>query len=300
MTGASRSTPADLVLRPMRPADVPAAERLCRASRWNQTAREWELFLGVAGDHCLVAELDGRVVGTAVTTVYGEAVAWIAMVLVDPAQRGRGIGRTLLGRAIASAPAGCTPSLDATPAGRGLYLTLGFSDEYELTRFRGDVTREPVVTGTASGRRVQVAAADDLDEIVELDRRTFGAERRDVLEWYWQGAPEGVWVSRDALDTSGDASITGFALSRSGHDADHVGPIVACSTSEAIAHASTALSSASARSVILDVPNQHTEFREWLMTRGFAVERPLTRMRRGEPPPARPDRQFAIAGPELG
>ena len=169
MTDASRPSPADLVLRPMRPEDVPAAERLCRASRWNQTTREWDLFLRVAGDHCLVAELEGRVVGTAVTTVYDEAVAWIAMVLVDPAERGRGIGRTLLARAIAGAPAGCAPSLDATPAGRGLYLTLGFSDEYALTRFRGDVTKEPVVTGTASGRRMQLAAAGDLEEIIELE-----------------------------------------------------------------------------------------------------------------------------------
>jgi GNAT superfamily N-acetyltransferase len=284
----------------MRADDVPAAERLCRASRWNQTAREWELFLGLAGDRCLVAEHAGRVVGTAVTAVYAPTVAWIAMVLVDPDERGRGIGRALLRRAIEAAPPGCTPSLDATPAGRGLYLTLGFSDEYELTRLRGAVVREPVVTGTTGGRRVQVAGAADIDEIVELDRRTFGAERRAVIEWYWREAPNRAWVSRDPLDRSGDASITGFALARPGHDADHVGPIVACSTDEAIALASTALSSATAGSVILDVPNGRTAFRDWLMTRGFAVERPLTRMRKGDVPPSAPERQFAIAGPELG
>jgi hypothetical protein len=55
--------------------------------RWNQTERDWRHFLTEAPDGALVAEEDGRVIGTAATLPYGP-FAWISMVLVDPAARG--------------------------------------------------------------------------------------------------------------------------------------------------------------------------------------------------------------------
>ncbi len=292
------SLPHGLALRAMRPEDIPYAVALCRASRWNQTAREWELFLAMAADRAMAAVSDGAVVGTAVTTVYGPGVSWISMVLVDPVWRGRGIGRALLGHAIAHVAPGSTPSLDATPAGRTLYRALGFTDEYGLTRYGARLpAMEPLVAGTASGHVVDAAGADDLEAVVALDRRVFGADRRAVIEWYWRVAPDRAWVSRAPREPG---TITGFALARPGHDAEHVGPIVACSTAEAIALASTALSEARAGAALLDVPDRHSAFREWLMTKAFAVERPLTRMRRGHAPAGQPEHLFAIAGPELG
>ena len=289
-----------LTLRPMRREDVQAAVALCRASQWNQTEREWELFLAMAAERTTVAEHAGAVVGTAVTTVYAPAVAWIAMVLVDPRWRGRGIGRALLDRAVEHAPAGSTPTLDATPAGRPLYLALGFTDEYGLTRYRARLADpEPLVAGTASGHVVQRADPKDLETLVALDRRVFGADRRVLLEWYSREWPDRACVSRSGSDPR-EADITGFALARPGHAAEHVGPIIACSTAEAIALASTALSQARAGAVILDVPDRQEAFREWLLTKGFAMERPLTRMRRGPAVPGQPDHLFAIAGPELG
>jgi len=285
----------------MRPDDIPGAVALCRASRWNQTDREWQLFLTIAPKGAMVADLEGTVVGTAVTVPYEPGVAWIAMVLVDPARRGGGIGRALLRAAIDHAPAGSTAALDATPAGRGLYLSLGFGDVWTMTRYRARRDRfEPAVAGSAAGGVVEAASPRDLEDLVAVDRRAFGADRRAVIEWYWRQAPDRAWVSRDALDASGAGAVTGFALARPGHDADHVGPIVACSTAEAIALASTAISHAAAPAVIVDVPDRHAGLREWLTSRGFAVERPLTRMRRGSGVAGLPEHLFAIAGPELG
>ena len=36
---------AQVSIREMRAADIEAGLRLCRASRWNQLSRDWELFL---------------------------------------------------------------------------------------------------------------------------------------------------------------------------------------------------------------------------------------------------------------
>src|SRR5690606_37291268 len=68
------------VLRPMTLDDIPAGLRLCRASRWNQIARDWEHFLRVNPGGALALQKDGQVVGTVATLRYGP-VGWVAMVL---------------------------------------------------------------------------------------------------------------------------------------------------------------------------------------------------------------------------
>ena len=52
------------------------------------------------------AVADGRVVGTAIGIDYGR-FGWIAMMLVDPAYRGRGLGARLLERAMTALPPTC-------------------------------------------------------------------------------------------------------------------------------------------------------------------------------------------------
>ena len=157
----------------MRSADVPAGVALCRASRWNQTAREWELFLAQAPGRVTVAEVEGAVAGTALVLPYDARTGWVAMVLVDPERRGRGIGRALLLHAIDSAPSGESLWLDATPAGRTLYLTLGFTDGSAISRWR----HPGVVTG-AVGRGLRPLQPRDWAAVAALDRIAFGADRR--------------------------------------------------------------------------------------------------------------------------
>ena len=73
-------------VREMTIADIPAGLALCRASHWNQTERDWQHFLTSAPRGALVAEHEGKVVGSVATMPYGP-FTWISMVLVDPAVR---------------------------------------------------------------------------------------------------------------------------------------------------------------------------------------------------------------------
>jgi len=283
--------PPGVRIRLMGPTDIPAGVALCRASRWNQTAAEWTLFLQIAAGSTVVAERAGTVVGTALRVPYPPSVQWVAMVLVDPTERGRGIGRALLGHVIASVPAGDVARLDATPAGRALYLTLGFEDEFGLARYRAAAPAG--IAGPAAARPL---GADDWDEICALDRRTFGADRARVLEWCWRQAPDFAWVSREA-----EGRIDGFALGRHGHDTDHIGPVIASSDAAARGLVHACLSRVRCPVVSVDVPDAQRALASWLVDVGFDVERPFTRMRRGELQDAGlPHHVFAIAGPELG
>src|SRR5437764_6600293 len=89
-----------LHIRVMSAADIPFGMRLKQQAGWNQLEADWRRYLDLQPDGCFVAELDGQPVGTAATSLFG-SVAWIALVLVDNAVRGRGIGTALMERALA-------------------------------------------------------------------------------------------------------------------------------------------------------------------------------------------------------
>ena len=52
--------------------------------------------------------------------------------------------------------------------------------------------------------------------------------------------------------------------------------------------------------VVLDVPAERADWLAMLEEMGFVVQRPLIRMFRASRPPGRPERQWAIFGPEFG
>jgi GNAT superfamily N-acetyltransferase len=286
-----RDTPDDTILRTMTSRDVPAAVSLCRVSSWNQTAGEWELFLASAPGGAIVAEHAGRVIGTAVTLPYEDRFAWIAMVLVDPAQRGRGVGRALLTSALANAPRVHALRLDATAFGRPLYSTLGFMVEYTLARYE----RRGRVGGGAPSERVRQLSGGDWDTVATHDREVFGADRRAVLQWCGRSAPEYAWVH------AAGGRIDGFVLGRHGHDFEQIGPLVAADEEVAGRLLATALTQVRDRPVCIDVPDAHAHWRDGLLSEGFVLQRSFTRMVRGELRHAgQPSHVFAIVGPEFG
>src|SRR5205823_2447734 len=87
-------------IRPMTDADLALGMRLKDQAGWNQTEADWRRFLALEPDGCFVAELDATPVATTVTCTFGP-VAWLAMVLVEAAVRGRGIGTALAAHALA-------------------------------------------------------------------------------------------------------------------------------------------------------------------------------------------------------
>jgi predicted N-acetyltransferase YhbS len=272
-------------------ADVPAGLRLCRAARWNQTERDWRHFLTAAPDGALVAEEGGNVVGTVATLPYG-AFTWISMVLVDPAARGKGVGTTLLHRGLELIPDGVSPRLDATPAGEVLYRKLGFAGEYGLERWFLDARSPRIALPGPTARQLQPG---DWPAIQEMDLRAFGASRADLLQRLAAEAPEYAWVM------DGDGGLRGYLFGRHGHVREHLGPMVAGDQIAAHVLLESCLVAAPDRSLFMDVPNDQQAFRMFLLSAGFAVERPFLRMYRGKlTAPGRPSLIYGIVGPEFG
>jgi GNAT superfamily N-acetyltransferase len=284
-----------LDVRPMGLRDIPDGLRLCRAAGWNQLARDWEQFLRLGPHGARVGSLEHRIVATSATIRHGETLAWIGMVLVDPDVRGHGIGTRMLDAAVALVSDLPLVGLDATPAGEPIYRKRGFVEDYRLRRMQGRIEpgqRRPNPVSAPDSRPMR---ADDLNDVLALDREVFGADRSAMLQWMFDGAPEYAWITREA------ATVTGYTFGRHGHVFEHLGPVFASTPSTACRLASACLQAHAGREFVVDALPYAAEWLEQLAALGFREQRQLIRMYRGDVPrPGDLSRQFAILGPEFG
>ena len=182
---------ADFVLRAMTAEDIAGGLRLCRASGWNQLEEDWRLFVESAGSGGLLIERAGKILGTAAYMRY-DALAWVAMMLVDPAERGAGLGAQLLAGALAALGDAPCVGLDATPLGEPLYRRFGFVGDYSLARTKATIDRARFPDAAGAARRM---LASDLEAVCRRDREVFGADRGRLLASLFERAP-GVRLDR--------------------------------------------------------------------------------------------------------
>jgi GNAT superfamily N-acetyltransferase len=279
-------------IRQMTINDSPAGLGLCRASRWNQLARDWEQFLSLNPGGARVAVLDDQVVASVATLDYGGRFGWVAMVLVDPARRRRGLGTTMLTTGLQLLEHVPIVRLDATPAGYPIYRARGFEEEYRLVRMERDVSDHLAPVANVSVRRMTTT---DHATIEAWDLDVFGAPRQPLIEWLSAGAPAYAWVAEDA------SGISAWMLGRRGFAFDHLGPIIARDHSMAAALVAACVRASPARPIILDAPSDAPAWLAWLEASGFRAQRPFIRMRRGSTGViGLPHEQFAIVGAEFG
>lgn len=285
-----------IAYRTMTEADLPAGMRLSGIAGWNQTPADWLRFLSGSPEGCFAAEAGDLVIGTSATIVYAEKVAWVSMVLVDPAYRGQGIGTELLHRAIAHLREREIPSikLDATPLGKPIYEKSGFLVEYEVERWElrrpsppADIPEPPRDT-THSGEA-------DLAAILAADPEVFGADRGGLLRSLAETAPDLTLARRS------DAELRGYALGRRGALADHLGPWIADGETTGASLLDDFLARTRRDRIFVDCLPATPWAVPLLVSRGFQISRPLTRMYLGTNRFAgHPARVGAIVGPEFG
>lgn len=287
--GASTS----IRIRPMTERDVALGMHLKEQAGWNQVERDWHRFLAMQPDGCFVAEWDGRPVATTVTCIFGQ-VAWIAMVLVDQAMRGRGIATALMHRAIdyLEQHRVRTIRLDATPLGQPVYERLGFEPEYTLTRYEGVVTHgsQAVLAGRVGFRH---ASMDDLSGILYLDQQVIGADRSKFLTRLFAERPEHAWVG------IAGGWVAGYVMARAGNNALQIGPCVADEDVGQDLLARIFRAHVGWR-VFLDIPLGHERSLAFARQRGFISQRELVRMVRGRQQSEDKSRLWLSSGPELG
>ncbi len=276
--------------REMTRADIPAGLRLCRAARWNQLEEDWRVFLDNSPQGCRVAERDANVIGTVATLPFGDRFTWVSMVLVDPAERGTGIGTRLLEEALGILGNACA-RLDATPAGRPLYARRGFVEECSISRMTATID----AAHFAADPRVRPMREEYFDAVLAIDQAAFGADRAFLLHSLFQRAPGYAWVAIE------DSAISGYCFGRPGFLYHQLGPVIASNGEIAAAVVAGCLARHHGARVGIDILRHDASWPRWLEQRGFTQERSLVRMYRGENRHAgRASGVYAIAGPEFG
>jgi GNAT superfamily N-acetyltransferase len=172
-------------LRPMVAADIEPASVAMAADDWGDR-RTWFSF-AVASSACrpfVAVDADGDIAGTGVATINGR-VGWIGTIWVRSDLRRRGLGRALTEATIDAAETdGCrTLVLVATDRGRPLYEGLGFEVEtwYRTMDAPAATRGAPPAVGRSGSSVIRTATAEDLDDIVALDRDATGEDRAAVL-----------------------------------------------------------------------------------------------------------------------
>jgi ribosomal protein S18 acetylase RimI-like enzyme len=257
-------------IRSMTVADVGLGMRLKEQAGWNQTEADWQRCLDLEPEGCFVAEYDGSAVGTNTTCIFGK-VAWIAMVLVDAAFRGRGIGKALMEYALRfldGAGVNCI-RLDATPLGQPLYKKLGFVTQFQLCRYEG------VCPVQANVQDVELAPAERWDHLMDFDAVATRTNRHKLLRRLLTEQPQSVrFVQRGG-------AIAGYLAIRQGSRAVQIGPCIADSSAGPLLLTDACHRFAGKR-VYLDVAMDNRPATEFVSSLGLTVQRHLTRMCRGE------------------
>ncbi|MFP6696861.1 MAG: GNAT family N-acetyltransferase [Alphaproteobacteria bacterium] len=272
-------------------ADLDGAVALNAEAGWNQTAADW-LFMLQQGEGMGVRQ-DG-LIATSMLLPQGNRFAWIAMILVTARWQRRGLASELMRLCITHADElGLVAGLDATEAGRQVYLPLGFADIYPLTRWQ--VTRWQTDGAKATGGAgVRPMTTNDLDRVAAWDRDISGAPRNALLRHLHGRCPERAFI----LESGGN--VRGFVLARNGRLASQIGPLSADDEAGAIALLQPAIAAALGP-IFLDAADHHGNFQAVLADLGFTKQRGYMRMLRGRGRPLDdPSRVFLIAGPELG
>lgn len=271
--------------------DLDDAEALVKEAGWNQTKDDWGVFLDFGTVYVLRDK--GKVIATAATLPYGGKFAWISMVLIAGYYRRQGFGTKLMQRCIGDLTAkGLVPVLDATPAGRDVYLGLGFQDSWGYKRLL--LADRKVVRAANSNVAVEPISDSSWPELCAYDSTIFGADRSGILSRLRGRLPEAelcVWRG---------GHIAGFLMGRMGRRAAQLGPLVAENEEIACALLAQALETVSTP-VYIDFIDDKPLTSRFLATAGFVAERPLTRMLLNRNAAFQDVAQsYAVMGPEFG
>lgn len=200
-----------MLVRPMRPADVPAATAVAlqafeiadeEASRARSSTRISHL-LATDPDGAFVLERDGEVIGVALALLR-ERLWFLSLLTVRPDRQSTGAGRALMERVLgygdATGPRMITSSDD--PRAERLYRRTGFQLR-PTTLFEGTLDRARL---PAPHPEVRIAGQGDLDALAEISRSLRGAAHTPDLEF---ALAEGVVLLRLA-----DRGLAAFSPGR--------------------------------------------------------------------------------------
>jgi predicted N-acetyltransferase YhbS len=264
-----------LTLRPIRPADLPIAGKICYdafgaiSGQHNfppdfptpEIAAGLMNWLYDTGFYGVVAELDGHIIGSNFIDERSPIIG-VGPITVDPAVQNSGVGGTLMRHMLDRADDNGAPGVRLLQAGYHtrslcLYTKLGFALREPLANLQGTPPGIAI-----PGCTVRPAVAGDTNACNRLHRAVHGHDR--------------AWALRDAVAAGGASvveragRITGYAT-----EIGFAGHAVAESNDDlkALIAAAPAITGPG-----LLLPTRNTELFQWCLANGLRMVQPMTLM----------------------
>jgi hypothetical protein len=273
-------------IRVMSRADLLRAIDWAAAEGWNPGRHDAAPFQAADPRGFLVGLLDGVPVASISVVRYADTFGFLGLYIVEPGQRGRGLGLRLWQAGLAHLE-GCTVGLDGVVAQQANYQKSAFVYAYPNYRFGGRV--EPHADPAL------VDARDlPLDRLLAFDRGLFPAPR-DAFLTAWLGMPE----SR-SLALIEDGGITGFGTIRRSRQGWKVGPLHAPGAGAAERLLRALAATAGEDELFLDIPGPNAPGLAMAEHLGLAMVFETARMYRGPAPELPLQRLFGVTTFELG
>lgn len=280
-------------LTALRADHLPDAVRQSSALGWPYREADWRFAFDLGSG--FAAEVDGRLVATAMWWPYGETHASVGMIIVDPGMQGRGLGRALMGKLLHEASER-TVFLNATQEGLPLYAQLGFVARGQVFQHQSVLPAQAFSDATPASVRLMQAA--DVQRVRRLDLAATGMERTALL-----GA---LFAAGTTMVAERRTGVSAYACLREFGHGVVIGPVVA-SGADAAADAMDLIAALAARArgrfLRIDV-TEGSGLSAWLTDMGLpcvghAV--PMVRDIRARPIDADADgRLFALSNQSFG
>jgi ribosomal protein S18 acetylase RimI-like enzyme len=190
---------------------------MVRTEHWNDSVEDLMRMLEYEPEGCFLAEVEGAPAGHVFSICYGK-LGWIGMLIVKKQYRRMGIGKALMLRArqYLLRTGAETIRLEAVPEISQLYRSIGFVDEYDSLRFKGDSRQ-----ASSQERRSVTQLKDEMIErVAEFDAQYFGAARNRVLRKLYEAYPELCFVATSR------SKISGYIMCRKADAGYRLGPWV--------------------------------------------------------------------------
>ncbi len=266
-------------IRPGAPGDAVACGQICfeafaqSAGRHGfaspspspeRAAERMKVEISTPGFHCLVAEIDGRIVGSNFLDERSE-VAFLGPLTVSPEVSAKGVGRALMEHMLARAEARKSRAVHLVQdayncVSLALYAGLGFEVRAPLALMQG-----AAIGKSLPGFDVRPCAVGDMDTCNALSAAVLGYDRGGELETR-AGTGGALVVERDGRLT-GFASGIGFLGHAVAETEDDLKALIAAATEF------------SGPGFLL--PTRDSELFRWCLDQGLRVVSPATLMTRG-------------------
>jgi len=186
-------------------SDLEFTSSLTKTEGWHsETLLELQSFFEHDPEGCFLYEVNGTPVGICIATAYHQS-GFIGELIVTKQFRDQGIGRALIQAAILYLQIKQIQAifLDGVQKAIPLYEELGFVPLCRSLRFFGQIPAE-------ESPDVRPMNAEDLQEVFQLDKQTFGDDRSFFLNKRWQNYPDLALVWRQ------NQQIAGYLFGRVG------------------------------------------------------------------------------------